>query len=504
MFQKEDLAAIAFKGLTPEEVNNQLVRFQKGYPFLEIDQTAQVNHGIIQLNEQEKSALCAAWNAYLEKGHLVSKFVPASGAASRMFKDLFEWLNQKEHTLESAFIQQFFNGLKQFAFYDELQKACLTNEKMDIDHLMQSGLHHLVVENLLTAKGLNYGSLPKGLLTFHAYPNGNRKAVIEHLVEGALYASSQGVVNIHFTVSPEHKKAFEQTIKSALPDMERMFKVTYLISFSEQKQSTDTIAADKDNQPFRENGALVFRPGGHGALIENLNDLDSDVVFIKNIDNIVPDRLKDNTVLYKKVLAGLLVTRQKQVFDYLELLESGQYDHDQLLEIIHFLQSDLYTRNPETKLLEDADLALYLMQKLHRPIRVCGMVRNTGEPGGGPFWAKNPDGTFSLQILESSQIDLNDPMKKEMFKNSTHFNPVDLVCSLKDHRNQKFDLKQFTDPNTGFISIKSKNGEALKALELPGLWNGAMSNWNTIFVEIPMETFNPVKTVNDLLRPEHQ
>ncbi len=256
--------------------------------------------------------------------------------------------------------------------------------------------------------------------------------------------------------------------------------------------------------PFRENGKLVFRPGGHGALIENLNDLDADVVFIKNIDNIVPDRLKDTTVKYKKILAGLLVSLQKKAFSYLELIDKGNYTHENLVEIIKFVQNDLNTRNPETKFLEDSELALYLKSKLNRPIRVCGMVRNEGEPGGGPFWAYNQDGTYSLQILESSQIDLSDPDKKAMFEKGTHFNPVDLVCSVKDYKGNRFDLTKFIDKQTGFISVKSKNGSELKALELPGLWNGAMSDWNTIFVEVPMITFNPVKTVNDLLRSEHQ
>ena len=278
----------------------------------------------------------------------------------------------------------------------------------------------------------------------------------------------------------------------------------YNISFSEQKASTDTIAADMENKPFRDNGKLLFRPGGHGALIENLNDLDADIVFIKNIDNVVPDRLKDDTVTYKKLLAGVLVTLQKQAFDYLELLDSGHYSHDQLETIIRFVQQQLRCRKSDIKDLEDADLVIYLRKKLNRPMRVCGMVKNVGEPGGGPFLAYNPDGTVSLQILESSQIDMNDPEKKAMFEKGTHFNPVDLVCAVRDYKGNKFNLLQYVDKATGFISYKSKNGKDLKALELPGLWNGSMSDWSTIFVEVPLSTFNPVKTVNDLLREQHQ
>jgi hypothetical protein len=293
-------------------------------------------------------------------------------------------------------------------------------------------------------------------------------------------------------------------VKEKVTAYAQKFGVEYNVSFSEQKPSTDTLAADMDNKPFRVDGKLLFRPGGHGALIENLNDLDADVVFIKNIDNVVPDRLKDATVRYKKLIAGVLVSLQKKAFEYLELLESGKYTHDQIIEILQFVQKELFCKNPDTKNLEDAELVIYLKKKLNRPMRVCGMVKNVGEPGGGPFLAYNPDGTISLQILESSQIDMKDPEKKAMFEKGTHFNPVDLVCAIRDYKGRKFDLTKYVDPATGFISYKSKNGKDLKALELPGLWNGAMSDWSTVFVEVPLATFNPVKTVNDLLREQHQ
>jgi hypothetical protein len=344
------------------------------------------------------------------------------------------------------------------------------------------------------------------LLKFHRYEDGARTPLEEHLVEGALYAAGKdGSVNVHFTVSPEHRALFEKLVEEKVAVYEGKFGVKYNVSFSEQKSSTDTVAATIDNEPFRnEDGTILFRPGGHGALIENLNDLDADIVFIKNIDNVVPDRLKGDTVTYKKLIAGVLATLQHKVFEYMYLLESGDYTHAQLEGIIRFMRDDLGIRNPQLKNLEDADLVIYMKQKLNRPIRVCGMVKNVGEPGGGPFLAYNEDGTISLQILESSQIDKNNAEYVKMFESGTHFNPVDLVCGIKDWQGNKFDLKQYVDPKTCFISSKSKNGKELKALELPGLWNGAMSNWNTIFVEVPLETFNPVKTVNDLLRPQHQ
>jgi hypothetical protein len=375
----------------------------------------------------------------------------------------------------------------------------------DVDTLIADGEYKTVVGQLLEAYGLNYGQLPKGLLKFHRYVEGIRTPLEEHLVEGALYAAgATGKVNVHFTVSTEHRELFEYLVKEKVANYAQKFGVEYHVTFSEQKPSTDTVAADMDNKPFRVDGKLLFRPGGHGALIENLNDLDADVVFIKNIDNVVPDRLKDDTVTYKKLIAGVLVTLQRKAFEYLRLLDGGQYTHEQLEEIIRFVQQDLCCRKADIKQLEDAELVIYLRQKLNRPMRVCGMVKNVGEPGGGPFLAYNPDGTVSAQILESSQIDMNDPAKKAMFEKGTHFNPVDLVCAVRNYKGEKFDLTRYVDKATGFISHKSKNGRELKALELPGLWNGAMSDWNTVFVEVPLATFNPVKTVNDLLREQHQ
>jgi len=505
MFTPEDLARFEAKKINSKQVISQLNDFKNGFPFLELAGSASIEKGILKLDETAENTFLNAWDQYLAQDHNVQKFVPASGAASRMFKDLFEFLESDLDTPSNPFMTKFFAEIHRFAFAKELDAMCLKNTGDTIDGLIEATNFKAVVQNLLLPIGLNYGSLPKGLLRFHAYGDEKRKAVVEHLVEGALYARTKGnQVNVHFTVSPEHRAFFEAEVKASAPAVEKGYGIQLNISFSEQKSSTDTVAADSENNPFRDKGQILFRPGGHGALIENLNDLEADVVFVKNIDNVVPDRLKDTTVRYKKIIAGILVARQKKVFEYIHTLENGKYDRSHLLEIIHFVQDDLCTRNPDTKNLEDSELAVYLINKLNRPIRVCGMVRNQGEPGGGPFWAYNSDGTVSLQILESTQIDLNNAHNKEMFEQGTHFNPVDLVCAIRNHQGEKFKLTDFVDPKTAFISYKSKNGKELKALELPGLWNGAMSNWNTIFVEVPAITFNPVKTVNDLLRPEHQ
>ena len=439
-------------------------------------------------------------------GHpVIVKFVPASGAASRMFKNLFEFLDADYIVPTTDFEKKFFSNITHFAFYNDLNAICVKNEGQDIPTLITEQKHKSIIANLLLEKGLNYGALPKGMLKFHNYGDISRTAMEEHLAEGALYArNAAGNVNVHFTVSKEHLPYFKQLVSEKQSDYEKQFNVKYSVSFSEQKPSTDTIAADMQNEPFRDNGKLVFRPGGHGALIENLNDIDADVIFIKNIDNVVPDKIKDSTVLFKKIIGGVLISLQQQIDKYVELLESGKYTMDNVREIIAFVQQKLFIRNPETKIFEDSDLVVYLLKKLRRPIRVCGMVKNVGEPGGGPFLAYNQDGSYSLQILESSQIDLKNPESKAMFEASTHFNPVDLVCAVKNKKGEKYNLPDFVDKNTGFISLKSKNGKELKALELPGLWNGAMSDWNTVFVEVPISTFNPVKTVNDLLREQHQ
>ena len=505
MLTPEDKDLLVKKGISEQQIAEQLACFEKGFPFLKLDAAASVEKGIMAPAENEMKNYLEAWDTYKEGEKTIVKFVPASGAASRMFKNLFEFLGADYNIPKTDFEKKFFDHIHSFAFYNDLNAACMDNTGKDIDALMAGKEYKPIVANLLEAAGLNYGALPKGLLKFHRYADGVRTPLEEHLVEGALYAAGKtGKVNVHFTVSTEHRELFTKLVEEKVAVYAKKYGVEYDVSFSEQKPSTDTVAADMENKPFRDTGKLLFRPGGHGALIENLNDLDADVIFIKNIDNVVPDRLKEDTVTYKKLIAGVLVTLQKQVFEYLELLDGGKYTHAQLEEIIRFLQQTLCCRKLDIKDLEDADLVIYLRKKLNRPMRVCGMVKNVGEPGGGPFLAYNADGTVSLQILESSQIDMNDPVKKEMFEKGTHFNPVDLVCAVRDYKGNKFDLVKYVDKATGFISYKSKNGRELKALELPGLWNGAMSDWNTVFVEVPLSTFNPVKTVNDLLREQHQ
>ena len=506
MLSQEDKNLLAKKGISEEQIAEQLACFEKGFPFLKLAAAASVeNRGIMLADEKSVKTYLAAWDTYKDGDKRIVKFVPASGAASRMFKNMFEFLGADYDVPATDFEKKFFSNIHNFAFFADLDAACVKNNGKGIDALVADGNYKAVVANLLESAGLNYGALPKDLLKFHKYEDGVRTPLEEHLVEGALYAAGKsGEANVHFTVSTEHRELFAKLVEEKVAQYSSKYGIKYNISFSEQKPSTDTVAADMENKPFRDNGKLLFRPGGHGALIENLNDLDADIVFIKNIDNVVPDRLKDDTVTYKKLLAGVLVTLQKQVFEYLELLDGGNYRHDELENIIRFVQNQLHCRKDDIKDLEDTDLVIYLRKKLNRPMRVCGMVKNVGEPGGGPFLAYNQDGTVSLQILESSQIDMNDPEKKAMFEKGTHFNPVDLVCAVRDYKGNKFNLINFVDKSTGFISYKSKNGKELKALELPGLWNGSMSDWNTVFVEVPLSTFNPVKTVNDLLREQHQ
>ena len=481
MFSNQDLTQIAQRGITPEAIEHQLTQIKEGFPFLKIEAAAAVGNGIFSPNSAQVEKYVNDWSAYLSDQHTIVKFVPASGAASRMFKNLFAFLSADYDEPTTDFEKFFFDNIKKFAFKKALCAKCKENEGECVCDLIKHGK------------------------LFHQYEDGPRTPMEEHLVEAALYACSDGKANIHFTVSHDHLELFKKKVAESLPYMEKKFNVTFNVSFSEQKPSTDTIAANTDNTPFRnEDGTLLFRPGGHGALIENLNEIEADVVFIKNIDNVVPDRIKDETVLYKKLIAGVLVDTQKQVFEYLRELEAGVPSREKLTEMLRFVETTLCCKKAGAAELADAELAEYLKTKFNRPIRVCGVVKNVGEPGGGPFLCYNNDGTVSPQILESSQIDTNNEEYVRMFKEGTHFNPVDLVCATKDYKGNRFNLPEYVDKKTGFISSKSKNGKELKALELPGLWNGAMSDWNTIFVEVPIGTFNPVKTVNDLLREQHQ
>ena len=505
MLTQQDLKQLAQKGISEQQIETQLGQFKTGFPFLKLEAAAAIGRGIVAPTSDEGRKYVDAWQKYKAAGKRVVKFVPASGAASRMFKDMFAFVDADYDKPTTDFEKKYFDNIDKFAFYGELDAVCQKNNGKGIKELVKEGNFKAVAANMLKAEGLNYGQLPKGLLLFHNYPEGPRTPMEEHLVEGALYAASNGEAHVHFTVSHEHMELFKQKVAQKADMYAKKYGIAYDITFSEQKPSTDTVAANPDGTPFRNaDGSLLFRPGGHGALIENLNEIEADVIFVKNIDNVVPDRLKGDTVLWKQIIAGVLITLQKKAFEYLELLDSGKYTHEQIEEIIRFVQNDLCCRKADIKELEDADLVIYLRKKLNRPMRVCGVVKNVGEPGGGPFLTYNQDGTVSLQILESSQIDKSNKEYMEMFTKGTHFNPVDLVCAVKDYKGNAFDLPKFVDPTTGFISQKSKSGKELQALELPGLWNGAMSDWSTIFVEVPLSTFNPVKTVNDLLRDQHQ
>lgn len=477
MFTKEDFVQMEEHGLTPAALETQLKNFREGFPFLPVTRAASCGDGIRVLDAAGIEQAAARYDRAKESLRVV-KFVPASGAATRMFKDLFEFVREGRRT---AVVGELLANRRRFAFWPELR----TIIGDDADELR-------TVENIV-AEGLRYGETPKGLVSFHRYGDEVRKAVEEHLVEGAQYAAAGGEVKIHFTVSPEHLTRFEALLAEKIPGYESRFGVKYRISFSVQDPSTDTLAVNPDCTPFRRaDGRLLFRPAGHGALIGNLGKIDADIVFVKNIDNVTTDARRGDTVLYKKALAGVLLALQERIFEYLMALEVPGAE---LEPIAAFIENELCVKLPK-------DYGTPLLRRvLNRPIRVCGMVRNEGEPGGGPFWVAGADGLETLQIAESNQIA---PEKRKLMRSATHFNPVDLVCSFRTSKGGRFDLQEFVDPATGFISRKSDGGRELLAQELPGLWNGAMARWNTVFVEVPITTFSPVKVVTDLLRPEHQ
>ena len=508
-FSADDLKQIASLGLTETAVQAQINNFRNGFPKTELIQAATVeNGGILRLDDDQISRYAAHYSD-ASRGKKILKFVPASGAATRMFKDLYSFTATYfgiDYKIEKEYpsVKEFLEKIRTFAFFDDLQ-ACMAKHQADFGDYMDRGDFSTVINFLLKDQYLGYGNLPKGLLKFHRYGHLQRTPLEEHIVEGAEYARmSDDTVNLHFTVSPEHRPLFRKKIAEVKRYYEDAFHVKLHITFSEQKHYTDIIAVDEQNNPVRDdNGRLVFRPGGHGALIENLNEQRADIIFIKNIDNVVPDWMKHTTIVYKKVLAGLLLSLQERCFRSLHLLDRGASPSD-LEEIEHFIQTDLHLELPDGYTQLDPALKTQrLHDLLNRPMRVCGMVRNQGEPGGGPFVTRNTQGIKSLQIVETAQINRKDPDQEAILASSTHFNPVDLVCATKNYKGRYFDLRQYVDPATGFISKKSKGATVLKSQELPGLWNGAMAHWITLFVEVPLATFNPVKTVNDLLRKEH-
>ena len=497
-FTQQDLRQLKERGMDPDEIRAQIGHFRTGFPKAVLDRPATPGDGIHSFTGNVVRDLERYYDDHAGALKPV-KFVPASGAASRMFKALFSF--------EEEPVKELMAGLEKIAFFRALDETLVRLHGKGADQLRKENNDRLIIDGILSEQGLHYASLPKGLLLFHDYPDGPRTAAEEHLVETASYArDADGIARIHFTISPEHREKFSELFRQAVPGLEKRFGVRYEITFSEQKPSTDTIAVDEDNQPFRnDDGSLLFRPGGHGALISNLNDLDGGIIFIKNIDNIAPDRLKPDTILYKKALGGFLLEIMDTVHSFLEKADQDQVDERCLGDVRFLMNNILFMPLPgDFRKKTVAEQTDFLYDYLSRPIRVCGMVRNEGEPGGGPFWVRGHGGRLSLQIIESSQVNLEDPQQKEILGSSTHFNPVDLVCCIKDHQGGKFDLRRFTDPDTGLVTTKSSGGNVLKAQELPGLWNGAMADWITVFAEVPLSTFNPVKTVNDLLRQEHR
>lgn len=502
---KDDIEQIENMGSSLESILKQLEFHESGFPYLQITESVSEKKGIFSINEENIKHYEEIWENTLKNGAKVVKFVPASGAASRMFKDLFAFIDSSHDTPTTRYEKIFFDNIQSFAFFKSLDDICVKNNNKHISELIDNKQYKDIIRNLLLPIGLNYGALPKGLLKFHKYKeNEIRTPLEEQLYEGFLYAASENVVNIHFTVSPDHLTLFKQVANYAIEKLEKEKNIKFELSFSEQKKRTDTIAVSLDNLPFRTEAGILFRAGGHGALIENLNDIQADYIFIKNIDNVVLDKLKTDEAKYKKLLAGILIEKQKQAFEYLNKLDIGDYTQSELIDMLQFIQKVFFIKNTDIKNFEDAELAVYIRKTLNRPIRVCGVVKNVGEPGGGPFFVIDKDKVITPQIIESSQIDLTIDKNRELFDKSSFFNPVDLVCGVKNYKGDKFNLLNYIDHETGFISEKSLGGKNLKALELPGLWNGAMSQWNTIFVEVPITTFNPVKTVNDLLRDEHR
>jgi len=518
IFSDDDLRQFRDLGINEKQVRAQIEIFKKEDFFLKVHRPCTIGDGITNIPESAIQKMSLEHQEAVTEERLL-KFVPASGAASRMFKTLI-WFNNNSKRIErSTVVRQaeagdkqakdiisFMEGIRNFAFFKDL-KSVMERDDYNIDDEIESGEFKDIIKYLLTERGLNYVSLPKGLLKFHDYPDDSRTPMEEHLVEAANYIrDGEGVCRLHFTVSPEHEGRFRTLLDEVKSRYEKNFEVQFRVEFSVQKRSTDTIAVDTNNRPFREkDGTLLFRPGGHGALIENLNEIEGDIIYIKNIDNVVPDRLKGETFTWKRILGGYLIEVQKKIFGYMERLTGGEEEGRVIEEALEFTRDRLFiVPTSGMQLDSDGKKKNFLLNKLNRPIRVCGVVRNVGEPGGGPFWVEGKDGSLSLQIVESAQINMEAKEQQEIWNAATYFNPVDIVCGVRDYKGIPFDLRQYVDQDAVFISQKSKDGRDLKALELPGLWNGAMADWITIFVEVPIITFNPVKTINDLLRKEHQ
>lgn len=480
-WSEDDLKQMTTHGVSPVEINRQMQLFKSGNTKIKLHAACDLNEGIHAFSQEAFATYINHFDS--ERQNLkICKFVPASGAASRMFQFLFE--NNSEEK------KRFLENINAFPFSPHWESAFGKSLSKNGDE---------AISFLLSEKGLNYSDMPKGMIDFHRYPSGElRTAFEEHIFEGCEYASGKDKkLNLHFTVAPKYLQYIQDHLDNAWEKYpnNKHFKVNFELSV--QENATDTIAVNDDLSPYRDaEGGLLFRPGGHGALIHNLNAIDADLIFIKNIDNVLPENRAKQSHDYKKALGGLTLSLQADIHALLDRLMDPQ-DLDVIHEVKHFIEQWF-------SIGELPDGRKDLIQVLERPLRVCGMVANTGEPGGGPFWVEQADGRVSPQIIEKAQIDLEDQDQVEILQSSTHFNPVDIVCATKNVHQEAFDLQKFVDPNAHFIANKSIRGEAIKALEHPGLWNGGMAHWNTVFVEVPIETFSPVKTVNDLLRKEHQ
>lgn len=513
MYTKEDLKHFKNRDIKSQQVDLQLDNFKKGFDYVNLSEPATIGNGITPIVPEDTTRLIEEYEKTIPTAQIL-KMVPASGSATRMFKDLFSFIENYSGSEEeflklmqnkdSGTMYDFFLKINQLPFYTRL-KAVMWSAGKDIEKLIEKREYIEVLKYILTNKGLNYGNTPKGLIDFHIYRDFVRTAFDEHIVEGALYASNGKTSKIHFTISEEYADLFKSRLKKVTKVFEKMFNVKYEVTFSAQKESTDTVSIDQEGNILRDSeGKIVFRPGGHGALIYNLDELKADIIFIKNIDNVVPDRAKNDTIKYKKALAGILLELQKKIFGYLVLLDKKP-SGEQLDEITAFVNSEIGYKDAAGLTFKDQKERIkHLQNILNRPIRVCGMVKNEGEPGGGPFWVKNTDGSSRLMIIESAQINLGSKEQNKIFEQSTYFNPVDLVCGVMNYKGKKFDLEKFIATDQGFITSKSYKGKDIKVQELPGLWNGAMANWITVFIEVPSTTFTPVKTVSDLFHFEHK
>ncbi len=487
------------------DIQKQIERFKKGYPFRRLLRPATIGDGIRKLGEGESRALQQQYEGSLSETS-VCKFVPASGAASRMFRDLDalrEAFSSEEEVLnpeEKKILEQLLSGAARFPFAGLLEEGLGES----LEKVASSGNFRLIFDTLLGSEGLGYGNVPKGLVPFHSYGGERRTAFCEHFKEALEYISSRGTVSMHFTIPTAFAEEFAQEEEKAVSFFSSE-GISFDVTYSVQDPETDTIAVTMDNTPVKDaDGSLLRRPAGHGALLKNLNELCYDCIFIKNIDNVAKEALLPDTVKWKKTLGGLLLSIQRRVFLYTEALSSHRISESLEREIASFCRGELFLSLPrEFSGFSEADRRNHLLQALDRPVRVCGVVKNVGEPGGGPFWVEGEEGE-SLQIVESAEVDHDSSSQRRIWENSTHFNPVDIVCGVKNFKGEKFNLPDFIDPEAGIITEKTFGTMKIKALELPGLWNGSMSGWITVFVEVPSTTFNPVKTVWDLLKESHQ